>query len=158
GDSVRGFRIVGTEPALVEHYGASIADGAMFDAPMQAVLGSEAARATGLRAGASFAGTHGLAEGGGEHEAEPYRVTGVLAPTGSVVARLVLPPVESVWDVHEMHRAPPKPAPDTAPASENGHGEGGNGSSKPPAGAGGQPDGHAADADADRELTMILVR
>ncbi|MFO1308223.1 MAG: FtsX-like permease family protein [Burkholderiales bacterium] len=158
GDSVRGFRIVGTEPALVEHYGASLAEGAMFDAPMQAVIGSEAARATGLRVGASFAGTHGLAEGGGEHEAEPYRVVGVLAPTGSVVDRLVLTPVESVWDVHETHRAPPRPTPGVALANGNGRGKGGDGSPTPPAGAGGQPGGHAADADADRELTMILVR
>jgi putative ABC transport system permease protein len=101
GDSVRGFRIVGTEPALVEHYAATLAAGEMFVAPMDAVIGSDVARATGLRVGATFAGSHGLAEGGGEHAETPYRVVGVLAPTGRVVDRLVLTPLESVWAVHE---------------------------------------------------------
>ena len=52
GDSVGGFRIVGTEPALAEHYRATLAAGAMFGAPMQAVLGSDVARLTGLAIGA----------------------------------------------------------------------------------------------------------
>ena len=104
GDSVAGYRIVGTEPALVEHYGASLAEGAMFTAPMQAVIGSEVAQATGLRPGNEFEGTHGLAAGGGAHADDRYEVVGVLAPTGRVVDRLVLTPVESVWDVHETHQ------------------------------------------------------
>lgn len=103
GDSFRGFRIVGTEPALVEHYGAKVARGAMFAAPMQVVIGSEVARRTGLDIGASFKGVHGLAEGGGEHGDHPYTVTGVLAPTGTVADRLVLTPVESVWAAHASH-------------------------------------------------------
>ncbi len=48
GDSYRGFRIVGTEPAFVAHYGATLAQGRAWSAPMEAVLGSEVARATGL--------------------------------------------------------------------------------------------------------------
>lgn len=103
GDSVHGFRIVGTEPALVEHYGATFASGAIYSRPMEAVIGSEVARRTGLGVGGRFAGSHGLAEGGGEHEDLPYTVTGVLAPTGAVVDRLVLTPVESVWAVHDSH-------------------------------------------------------
>jgi putative ABC transport system permease protein len=54
GDSLRGFRIVGTEPQLIELYGGALQDGALWSAPMQAVLGSEVARATGLRAGDTF--------------------------------------------------------------------------------------------------------
>ena len=169
GDSVRGFRIVGTEPTLVEHYGAALAEGALFEAPMQAVVGSDVARATGLSVGAAFTGTHGLAEGGGEHEAGPYRVVGVLAPTGRVVDRLVLTPVESVWNVHDGHRRGPRrdgdaqaaPAPrNGAAAPGNGARKAGNGSSTPPNGAARNGGPHAARAEAgpDRELTMILVR
>jgi putative ABC transport system permease protein len=102
GDSFRGYRIVGTEPALIDHYGARFAQGRTWELPMEAVLGSEVARATGVGAGGTFAGSHGLADGGGEH-AEAYRVTGVLAPTGTVVDRLVLTPLESVWNVHAAH-------------------------------------------------------
>jgi putative ABC transport system permease protein len=40
---------------------------------MQAVLGAEVARATGLKPGDHFAGSHGLGEGGSGHEASPSR-------------------------------------------------------------------------------------
>ncbi len=103
GDSYRGFRIVGTEPAFIAHYGAAVAQGGVWAAPMEAVLGSEAARASGLAVGASFTGSHGLAEGGGDHGETPYRVVGVLAPTGRVIDRLVLTGMDSVWKVHEHH-------------------------------------------------------
>ena len=184
GDSFRGFRIVGTEHALVEHYGATLASGAMFDQPMQAVIGSEVARATGLPVGAAFAGAHGLAEGGGEHAAEAYEVVGVLAPTGGVVDRLVLTPVESVWDVHDVHHREGKGAANAkvagAPAAEgggeaiapdgrakarNGRAANGNGHAKPRDGQAGNGDGRAkygsgaaGAGEPDRELTMILVR
>jgi putative ABC transport system permease protein len=101
GDSYRGFRIVGTNHDYVAHYGARIAEGSLWAKPMEAVLGAEVARATGLRVGAKFAGAHGLGEGGQEHEEEPYAVVGVLAATGTVVDRVVLTSVESVWEVHE---------------------------------------------------------
>ncbi|MFO1325026.1 MAG: FtsX-like permease family protein [Burkholderiales bacterium] len=105
GDSFRGYRIVGTEPAYVEHFGGALRDGKLWAKPLEAVLGSDVARATGLLVGATFAGSHGLAEGGGEHADAPYRVTGVLAPTGTVLDRLVVTSLESVWDVHDAHHA-----------------------------------------------------
>lgn len=104
GDSYRGFRIVGTGPSYLELYQARLAAGRMFAAPMEAVLGAEAARRTGLAPDAKFVGSHGLAESGGTaHEATPYRVVGILAPTATVIDRLVLTPLESVWEVHEEH-------------------------------------------------------
>jgi len=101
GDSFRGFRIVGAPPELMAHYRATFATGGTYQQPMEAVLGATVARSTGLGVGASFVGSHGLAPGGPEHEDDVYTVTGVLAPTGSVLDRLVLTPVESVWFVHE---------------------------------------------------------
>lgn len=101
GDNFRGFRIVGTEPALLDHYGARVARGGLWSAPMQAVLGAEAARATGLGVGAAMHGTHGLAQGGAVHEEARYEVVGVLAPSGTVLDRLVLTDKASVWRVHE---------------------------------------------------------
>jgi putative ABC transport system permease protein len=101
GDNFRGFRIVGTEPAYAEHYGAALASGAFWSAPSETVIGSEVAAQTGARIGQKFEGSHGLAsEGGQEHEERPFVVTGILRPTGSVVDRLILTSVESVWDVH----------------------------------------------------------
>jgi putative ABC transport system permease protein len=101
GDSFRGFRIVGTEPAYAALHDARIARGRMFGAPFEAVLGARVAAESGLGAGARFVGSHGLAAGGPEHDAHPFEVVGVLAPTGGVIDRLVLTPLESVWLAHE---------------------------------------------------------
>ncbi|MDQ2964077.1 MAG: ABC transporter permease [Pseudomonadota bacterium] len=100
GDSYRGFHIVGTEPAFVGLYGAQIAGGKLWSAPLEAVLGAEVARRSGLSLGAQFAGSHGLVEGGEKHAGNPYRVVGILAPAGTVIDRLVLTGIDSVWKVH----------------------------------------------------------
>jgi putative ABC transport system permease protein len=100
GDSFRGFRIAGTTHDYVAHYGGELAAGRLWQAPMEAVLGAETARATGLGVGGKFVGSHGFAEGGEEHGDYPYTVVGVLKPTGTVLDRLVLSNVESVWFVH----------------------------------------------------------
>lgn len=101
GDNFHGFRIVGSNAALIQHYGAQLAQGQLFAQPMQAVFGARAARDTGATVGASFAGSHGLAAGGEVHDHAPYTVTGILKPTGSVLDRLIITPVASVWKVHE---------------------------------------------------------
>ncbi|MFO0120005.1 MAG: ABC transporter permease [Burkholderiales bacterium] len=101
GDSFRGFRIVGTEKALIDWLGGSLAAGQMFAGPMQAVLGAQAAQVAGLAPGARFAGQHGLTADGPVHDDQVYTVSGVLAPTGGVLDRLIFTPLESVWRVHE---------------------------------------------------------
>ena len=108
GDSFRGFRIVGTEAELVDHYRGRVAAGDLWKASMEAVIGADAARATGLTVGARFAGTHGLAEGGAAHEEAMLTVVGVLGPTGTVLDRLVLVNLESVWQVHEAEAGDPE--------------------------------------------------
>ena len=102
GDSFNGFRIVGTNADYIAHYGGVMAYGKPFDAPMQAVFGAQAAARTHAVVGATFTGSHGLARGGEEHKDSPYQVVGILQPTGTVLDRLVLTPVESVWKVHEV--------------------------------------------------------
>jgi putative ABC transport system permease protein len=64
------------------------------------VVGASAARALGFRLGDSFVGAHGLAGGGELHDKFPYKVVGVLAPTGSVLDRLVLTDIDTVRYVH----------------------------------------------------------
>jgi putative ABC transport system permease protein len=104
GDSYRGFRIVGTTPEYLQRDTVRFADGAIWQGPMQAVLGAEVARATALRTGSRFAGSHGLA-GGEAHGDTPYAVVGVLAPCDCAVDRLVVTSLESVWQVHEKDTA-----------------------------------------------------
>ena len=102
GDSFRSFRIVGTEPEYLDLHGARLADGRMFAAPMEAVIGADVAATTGAGLGQRFVGGHGLAGGdeGPEHEETPFIVTGRLARTGTVIDRLILTRVDSVWRVH----------------------------------------------------------
>ncbi len=100
GDNIDGWRIVGTTPALLDVYRARLAEGQVWTDKLQAVLGASAARALGFRIGDSFVGAHGLAAGGELHDKFPYKVVGILQPTGSALDRLVLTDIETVRYVH----------------------------------------------------------
>jgi putative ABC transport system permease protein len=101
GDNYEGFRIVGTRASYIGHYGGELAKGKTFEQPMEAVLGSEVAAATSLSLDERFFATHGLEAGGDLHSTTSYTVVGILKPTGGVLDRLVLTPLESVWHVHD---------------------------------------------------------
>jgi putative ABC transport system permease protein len=87
----------------VQHYGGQVS-GRLYEKPMEAVLGAEAASRSGLGVGGRFVGAHGIGTQGEEH-GDPYTVVGVLQKTGTVLDRLVLTSIESVWQVHEKHEA-----------------------------------------------------
>ncbi len=106
GDSWRGARIVGAGREYPEHYGAKLRSGRYHEKPMEAVLGAEVAERTGAGVGASFAGAHGIGGEGDEHANAPYTVVGILERTDSVLDRLVITSIESVWKVHEEHQGP----------------------------------------------------
>lgn len=100
GDSLGGYRIVGTRANYLDLYKTHLAAGRVWQAPMEAVLGAEVAARRGLKVGDRFVGSHGLA-GGSEHGERPYAVVGLLARSGTVLDRLVLTDLASVWEVHE---------------------------------------------------------
>lgn len=103
GDNFQGFRIVGSDDQLLPLYGASMAEGRSFAKPAEAVLGAEVARRTGAKIGQKFIGSHGLETGeedGQGHDHAPFETVGILAPSGTVLDRLILTSIESVWDVH----------------------------------------------------------
>lgn len=108
GDAIGEQRIIGTTPAYGALYGAQFARGRWFSAPMEVVLGAEAAIALKADINSKLIGQHGLTGGGEMHSEFPYHVVGVLAPTGAVIDRVVLTPTESVWKLHDheaMERA-----------------------------------------------------
>lgn len=160
GDSLGSFRIVGTSVDYPAHYGARLAQGALWTAPMQAVLGAQVAQATGLVVGQPFEGAHGLGGGGPAHGDAPYTVTGLLAPCGCVLDRLVLTDTASVWAVHAHHApaAPPGGLAEPAAEHENDHEQ------EREEAHGHMHDRGSADADAadatvpEREVTLALVR
>jgi putative ABC transport system permease protein len=100
GDNVNGWRILGSTPAILDVYRAKLAAGVVWTDKLQAVLGAGAARALHLGIGDSFVGAHGLAAGGEEHSQFPYRVVGILEPTGSALDRLVLTDIGTVRYIH----------------------------------------------------------
>lgn len=100
GDSVEGVRIVGTDARYPELYGATLAEGRLWQAPFEAVLGHAAATRLGLPVGGTFESHHGLVTGGPVH-ADPLTVVGVLGRTGTVLDRLALTGLESVWELHK---------------------------------------------------------
>jgi putative ABC transport system permease protein len=109
GDNYRGFRIVGTHAGLFQLTRPDestpllrLAEGRPFAAPFEVVLGAGVARATGLRIGDTFSGTHGVValRGAAEHGDFPYTVVGVLAPGAGAFDRALHTPMESVWQVH----------------------------------------------------------
>jgi len=100
GDNVDGWRIVGTIPALLDIYHAHFASGAIWTDKLQAVAGATAARELGLKLGDSFVSAHGLADSDEKHDKFPYKLVGILEPTGSVLDRLVLTDIGTVRYVH----------------------------------------------------------
>lgn len=108
GDSFQGFWIVGTTPDYIDLYHGELASGQPWRQKMEAVLGAAVADQTHLRVGDRFVSSHGLAEGGSEHNDAVYKVVGIAKPTRSVLDRLILVNLESVWFVHESHADDPE--------------------------------------------------
>lgn len=106
GDSYKGYHIVGTTKDYVEKYKANLKEGDWFLDEMNVTVGARVAMDLGLKIGDELESAHGLSEGAGGHEEHPYKVVGILAPTGKVIDLLILTSIQSVWDVHgheEVH-------------------------------------------------------
>jgi putative ABC transport system permease protein len=131
GDSVSDVRIVGTTPAYADLYGGDVAAGRWWTGGMEAVLGAAAAQRLDLAPGDTFIGAHGEGPGAVAHADHPYTVVGVLAPTGTVLDRLALTSLDSVWALHAA------PGHSHDPGHDHAH-------------------GHAHD-DAARQITAVLV-
>lgn len=101
GDNYNGYRIVGTDTDYIEHYGGKVSQGRIFADTMEVVLGSDVAKRFNLSLGDKIVGAHGLTNSDDLHSDFPYTVVGILAPSDTVLDRLVLTTVDSVWHVHE---------------------------------------------------------
>lgn len=101
GDNVQGFRILGTNHDYLDLYEVKFAAGKAWEKPFEVTLGAESAQILGLKLGDTFSGSHGISVGSHDHDQHAFRVTGILAPSGKVVDRLVLTSIESVWYTHD---------------------------------------------------------
>jgi putative ABC transport system permease protein len=79
-----------------------LAEGRLWGQSSEVVIGSEVARTLGMALGQRFVGSHGLSvdERASGHDHAPFIVVGRMRPSGTVLDRLILTSVESVWDVH----------------------------------------------------------
>ncbi len=107
GDSHRGFRVMGTDENYFEHYrfgGAhelKFSRGGPFKDLYDAVLGADVARTLGYKLGDSIIVAHGVGNVSfAEHKDKPFRVVGILAPTGTPVDRTVHVSLEAITAIH----------------------------------------------------------
>ncbi len=96
GDSHRGYRVLGTTLDYFTHYRygdkqpLSLTAGDVFDDVFDAVIGSEVARELGYQVGDNIVVAHGTGDVAlVEHDKQPFRVSGVLAPTGTPVDQAI---------------------------------------------------------------------
>jgi putative ABC transport system permease protein len=107
GDSHRGFRVLGTNEDYFRHYrfGAAqplrFAAGGPFQDVYDAVLGAEVARSLHYRMGEEITLSHGTgAVSFATHKDKPFRVAGILAPTGTPVDRAVHVSLRGITAIH----------------------------------------------------------
>ena len=103
GDNYEGWRIVGTTPRYAEFYEVKLKEGEIFQTPFEVTVGSYAAKELGLKLGLTFKSNHGLDKEGEEEEGHDqlFTVVGIYEASGTVIDRLILTPVESIWEVHD---------------------------------------------------------
>lgn len=102
GDSYQAYRIVGTTDGYLGLVKAQLGKGEWCHDKMEVVLGSTVAKELHLALEDTFFGQHGLEQTGDTHDdGVPFKVVGILSPTGKAIDRLILTSVPSVWEVHE---------------------------------------------------------
>lgn len=99
GDSYNASKIVGTSPTFLAE--KELANGEMFNDKFEAVIGYEVANKYGLSIGDKLVTSHGLAEGGHSHEANPLIVVGILDKTKTSYDNVIFTGVETVWATHD---------------------------------------------------------
>lgn len=105
GDSHRQFRVMGTTTAFFEHYkyrqgrSLEVVDGALMDDLFDAVIGADVAATLNYAVDDPIVVAHGLASFT-EHKDQPFRVSGVLAKTGTPVDRTVIVSLEAIEAIH----------------------------------------------------------
>ncbi len=107
GDSHRGYRVMGTTIDYFEHYRYGrkqplvMAEGRRFAELYDAVLGAEVAKELNYQLGQTIVLAHGAGEVSFvEHADKPFRVVGILKPTGTPVDRTVHVSLEAIEAIH----------------------------------------------------------
>jgi putative ABC transport system permease protein len=107
GDSHQGFRVLGTTPDYFVHYKyrrtntLAFSAGQPFNDLFDAVIGADVARELGYAVGSPLVIAHGVGSVSFvEHQDKPFRVSGVLAKTGTPVDRTVHVGLGAIEAIH----------------------------------------------------------
>ena len=107
GDSHAGFRVLGTNHDYFTHYryankqALALAEGVVFDDVFDAVLGSDVAAKLNYEIGQSIVVAHGTGRVAlVEHDQQPFRVSGILEPTGTPVDQAIHVSLEGIEAMH----------------------------------------------------------
>lgn len=108
GDNHKGFRVMGTTRGYFDHYKyrrqqpLEFAEGGRFDDLYDAVLGHQVAATLGYRLGSKIVVAHGAGQVsfGNDHADKPFRVVGILQPTGTPVDRTVHVSMQAIEAIH----------------------------------------------------------
>lgn len=115
GDSHRGYRVIGTTSDYFEHFkyanrrSLQFNEGAPFDDLFDVVLGAEVARELGYELGDELVLSHGMGSTSFmHHDNLPFRVSGILQPTGTPVDKSLHVSLQAIEAIHVgwQHGAP----------------------------------------------------
>jgi len=107
GDSHAGFRVLGTTHDYFNHYrygdkrSLELSSGEIFGDVFDAVIGSEVAAQLGYEIDENMVVAHGTGKVAlVEHDRQPFRVSGILKPTGTPVDRAVHVSLQGIEAMH----------------------------------------------------------
>lgn len=107
GDSHKGFRVMGTNHSYFEHYrygqkqNLAFTKGREFQQLFETVIGADVAKTLGYQIGSEIIIAHGISDVGfSRHDNLPFKVVGILAPTGTPVDKTVHVSLEAIEAIH----------------------------------------------------------
>lgn len=107
GDSHQGFRVLGTNQDYFKHYKfgkkqpLTFEQGKQFEQLFEAVIGADVAATLGYKLQSPMVLAHGMKDiGFSKHDNAPFRVVGILAPTGTPVDKTIHVSLEAIEAIH----------------------------------------------------------
>ena len=107
GDSHKGYRVMGTTLSYFEHYSygkkrnLKFANGKPFHDLFDVVLGSQVAKNLGYGIGDQITLAHGIGKTSfSMHDDKPFRISGILAPTGTPVDQTLHVSLQGIEAIH----------------------------------------------------------
>lgn len=123
GDSYRTYRIIGTTHAYLDLYDGQVGSGRLWHEDYDVVIGAAVAKKLNLGLDSTFYSSHGFIEDDNlvHGEGHPFKVTGILAETGSALDQVILTNTHSIWGVHAHGKPNEKETSIAEPHGEEDH-------------------------------------